>query len=222
MKFQVIAGRILLIIAGMCTSAYAIAEPQYNLSEIKQELKQYHDSGAYERDLNTAISQARVYLDQRLQNTKDVKKLAIVYDIDETSLSNYDHILANDFGGSWSYVEATINAGDAKAIEPTLAFYNYVKSKDVRQFFITGRFEKDRAVTMRNLENVGYSGWQALYLKPNNLKVKSAADYKSQVRKKIEAEGYDIILSIGDQQSDLAGGYEDKGIKLPNPYYFIA
>ena len=41
------------------------------------------------------------------------------------------------------------------------------------------------------------------------------------MRKEITQQGYDIVFSIGDQQSDLVGGYSDKTYKLPNPYYFI-
>jgi len=35
------------------------------------------------------------------------------------------------------------------------------------------------------------------------------------------AQGYDILLTIGDQYSDLKGGYADKGFKLPNPMYYL-
>ncbi len=35
----------------------------------------------------------------------------------------------------------------------------------------------------------------------------------------IEAEGYVIIANIGDQTSDLIGGYAEKTFKLPNPLY---
>jgi hypothetical protein len=34
-------------------------------------------------------------------------------------------------------------------------------------------------------------------------------------------EGYTILLSMGDQRSDLEGGYAERTFKLPNPYYWI-
>ena len=58
-------------------------------------------------------------------------------------------------------------------------------------------------------------------MKPNNYAQASVVPYKSGARAKIVAMGYDIILNIGDQNSDLAGGYADKDIKLSNPYYLI-
>jgi hypothetical protein len=45
--------------------------------------------------------------------------------------------------------------------------------------------------------------------------------YKTGERGKIAAQGYAIIGNIGDQHSDLAGGYAERAWKLPNPFYFI-
>ena len=58
-------------------------------------------------------------------------------------------------------------------------------------------------------------------LKPFDYKEKTVAIYKSHMREQIEKQGYDVVLNIGDQKSDLAGGHADKAFKLPNPYYFI-
>jgi hypothetical protein len=41
--------------------------------------------------------------------------------------------------------------------------------------------------------------------------------YKSLTRKHIEAEGYDIFADMGDQFSDLKGGFADRTVKPPNP-----
>ena len=50
---------------------------------------------------------------------------------------------------------------------------------------------------------------------------KSAADFKALERRKLTEEGFTILVSIGDQQSDLAGGYAERTFKLPNPVYFL-
>ena len=39
--------------------------------------------------------------------------------------------------------------------------------------------------------------------------------------KEVAEQGYTIILSMGDQNSDLLGGYAEKTFKLPNPVYFL-
>ena len=70
-----------------------------------------------------------------------------------------------------------------------------------------------------NLRKVGFDGWQELVLKPGGI---GTLDYKAGERKRIEGEGYDIVVNVGDQESDLDGGYADRGFKLPNPFYFIS
>ena len=50
---------------------------------------------------------------------------------------------------------------------------------------------------------------------------KSIVPFKSGARAKIEKAGYAIIVTVGDQQSDLDGGFAECGFKLPDPFYFI-
>jgi predicted secreted acid phosphatase len=45
--------------------------------------------------------------------------------------------------------------------------------------------------------------------------------YKSGTRAYIESKGYDVVLDIGDQFSDLLGGFADKTFKMPNPNYYL-
>ena len=48
----------------------------------------------------------------------------------------------------------------------------------------------------------------------------TTVEYKAGTRRHIEKDlGYDIVLNVGDQWSDLQGGYADKVLKLPNPTY---
>jgi len=147
------------------------------------------------------------------------RKLAIVLDIDETSLSNYSAINADNFTfGPQSQAEATNEIG--VAIQPTLDLFNLAKSKGVAVFFITGRRENTRAHTESNLTKQGYSGWQQLILKPD-ASTDTTVQYKSGARAAIEQQGYRIVANVGDQYSDLAGGHEDVGFKLANPFYFL-
>jgi putative acid phosphatase of HAD superfamily subfamily IIIB len=47
-------------------------------------------------------------------------------------------------------------------------------------------------------------------------------DYKSTKRAEIETTfRVQIIANVGDQQSDLDGGYAERTFKVPNPFYFI-
>lgn len=226
--------------------AHAVAVPSFNLSAEKKTLRSYHDSGAYNYEITEMIANAKKYLDFRLSQIplNERNKMAIVYDIDETSLSNYPRMLKNDFGAPPSYIFQTLNGDFALPIYPTLSLYRAAQAAGLAQFFITGREENLKSATIRNLNEAGYANWQGLYLEPVGSHFKTAADFKARVRKKLIDQGYDIILSIGDQCSDLAdstllgtsaddqiqlpapcggqhGAYEDHAIKLPNPYYFI-
>ena len=78
-----------------------------------------------------------------------------------------------------------------------------------------------KKATEKNLNLAGYHHWTGLYLRPDDDKQTSIIPFKVGSRAEISKQGYTIITSIGDQQSDLKGGYAEKMIKLPNPYYLI-
>jgi len=198
-------------------------EPK-NLDLVKGVLIQYHDSGEYEKEQAKVINHAMQYLKIRLKRAKqktETKKLAIVLDIDETSLSNYSDMKKMSFGGTLRQIMDAQANGTDSAITPTLKLYQYAKANNIAVFFVTGRTEPYRAATEKNLTNAGYTKWDGLSLKGDTYKERSAAPYKIRARSLIENQGYDIILNIGDQQSDLTGGHADKTFKLPNPYYLI-
>ena len=203
------------------TSVYA-KEPT-NLSIVKQQLIRYHDSGQYEKDINRTVHEAMRYLTWRLQNPSYIKgkKPAIVIDIDETALSNYAGLLRLDFGGTQAHIRQAENQGDDPAIPSVLKLYQFAQSHDIAVFFITGRIEEDRDIAAQNLKNAGYEHWQQLILRNATYRHTKAGVYKAAMRKEITQQGYDILLNIGDQKSDLTGGYADKSFKLANPYYII-
>jgi predicted secreted acid phosphatase len=146
-------------------------------------------------------------------------KRAIVFDVDETALSNYSAIDADNFTfGDHSKAEATDEVG--KAIPPSLALYKLAQKKGIATFFITGRGEAVRDHTAHNLQREGFTGYNALVLKPTGF-TGTTVDYKAGARKAIEDQGYRIVASVGDQYSDLAGGHEAAAFKLPNPFYFL-
>ena len=87
-------------------------------------------------------------------------------------------------------------------------------------FFISGRPPNLRDATERNLREQGYDP-TAVILLPEGAHFKSAVDFKAPERRKIAEQGYTIILSMGDQESDLAGGFAERTFKLPNPVYYL-
>ncbi|QBR83358.1 acid phosphatase [Legionella israelensis] len=197
------------------------AEP-YNLGLAKQMLIQYHDSGAYQQELTRAIDRAHQLILQQAKHYRKGQKLAIVLDIDETSLSNYKYLLQRDFSNNPKQVHQEILKADAPAILPMRALYNDAIKHGIHVFFITGRTEDERTATIKNLHKAGYRNWSGLYLKSNAQKTIPALRYKTQKRAEITQKGYIIIASIGDQVSDIEGGYTQMGFKLPNPFYYLS
>jgi hypothetical protein len=181
--------------------------------ELASALVKYHDSGQYESDLSSVDSAAQSYLDAHLGSGKP----AIVLDIDETSLSNYAGLLASGFTAEGTVITAVSASGTA--ITPTLALYHEAIAHHVAVFFITGRPPQIQEITETNLRNVGYDeGWNAAYFKPTEA---DTEQFKSSTRAAIKKSGYRIIVNVGDQQSDLDGGFAQQAFKLPNPFYFI-
>ena len=213
---------------------YLGSTTSYNAGDWENTLRSFHDSGVYNDELAEIDKIADATVLRRVHQGHfrarkghkrarvaafHGKKLAIVLDVDETSLSNYSAINADNFTfGPNSQAEATNEIGTA--IQPTLDLFNLAKSKGVAVFFITGRRENTRAHTESNLTREGYSGWTQLILKPD-ASTQTTVQYKSGARAAIEQQGYDIIANVGDQYSDLAGGRADVGFKLTNPFYFL-
>lgn len=201
----------------------AFAEPE-NMETLRQQLIIYHDSGQYQKDFKNVIANAKLFLLQKVSENnlrQHPHKLAIVFDIDETTLSNYDDMKHLRFGGTLDEIEAGVADGHATVLKHSLELYRLARQHNVDVFFVTGRKPFERANTERNLKAAGYTHWSGLVFKPADYHQHSAIPYKSLARSLIEKNGYEIVETIGDQYSDIQGGHADKGFKLPNPYYYI-
>ncbi|MET0454096.1 MAG: HAD family acid phosphatase [Mycobacterium sp.] len=200
-----------------------------NVGDLKADAITYYDSGAYLTDLQLATAPAIAWIAQR---APQVARPAVVFDIDETALSNWDVIRANDFGrvidgpctnlpaGPCGWREWDLRA-QSTVIPPTMAVFRAAREHGVDVFFITGRDESQRAATERNLAAVGYTGYRDLVMEPVAGHFDSAADFKAPQRALIEQRGFAIIANLGDQPSDLAGGFAEQTYLLPNPFYRI-
>jgi predicted secreted acid phosphatase len=216
--------RILLTLTlTLFSTIYAHAEPN-NLDLLKQNLQAYHDSGAYNHDIAKIAQRANIYIHQRVVQNKHAphpKHLAIVLDIDETSLSNYHNMSARQFTATKAQLVKEIHAANLPAVKPILNIYKNALKQGVAVFFVTGRHHSERSATIINLKNAGFKEWSGLYFKPNQYNHRSVVTYKARAREIIARQGYTIIASIGDQCSDFKGGYTEAAFKLPNPYYYL-
>jgi predicted secreted acid phosphatase len=197
------------------------------LYEVQRQVDEYISSGRYDQDFAKVVDRARAWLEQR---SPTASKPAIVLDIDETSLSNWPAYRLNGWGrvvnGGCDLEQGPCGLrawqalGKSEALAPTRAFARRARELGVAVFFISGRPPNLREATERNLREQGYE-WTRVILLPEGAKFKSAVDFKAPERRKIAEQGYTIILSMGDQESDLAGGFAERTFKLPNPVYYL-
>ncbi len=92
---------LILFLTIALLSGFAQAKEPENLHTAKERAVFYHDSGEYNYDREVVVQQAISYLRSRVHEnnfeSEGKKKLAIVFDIDETSLSNYKSLKSLDF-----------------------------------------------------------------------------------------------------------------------------
>lgn len=216
----------------------------YNLDFLKDSINAYYagykdatghhrigDDSQWGKDVAAITARAQAYLAQRLARHRPAVP-AIMLDIDDTSISTYTVSADFDFGGG-----PEASAADKKAdtdntypvIRPVLQLARWAHAHGVKVVFITGRHDEDTAISRNQLAGLGYP-IDGLYLRPRSNPPAylpcgttcTAIPFKSSTRKYLEqSRGYDFIEAIGDQVSDYAGGYDDRGFKLPNPMYDI-
>jgi len=141
-----------------------------------------------------------------------------VLDIDDTSLSLYSCMKR------YSFERAALArcelAGARPAIRQTRSFFHYARKRHVAVFFVAGRPESFRDVTVDNLREAGYRGRWKLVLRPaSDFANPSVVPFKRGARRRIARQRYRILVNLGDQWSDLRGGYAARAYKLPNPMY---
>jgi acid phosphatase len=203
-------------------SGCAIAPAELpNLGRSKAAILRYVDSGGYAADFATAARPAREFVAQRAAACRPGERLAAVLDVDETALSNLPHMRAMDFGYVPAEWQAWVARGEAPALAPVLDVYRAAIAGGVSVFFVSGRAESDRAGTERNLRQAGYTSFAGLVLLPAGAPPPSNAAFKSAARRRIAAQGYTIVANLGDQATDLAGGFAERTFKLPNPFYLM-
>lgn len=189
-----------------------------NLSLAKQEVATYADSGEYRADLGVVAGRAARWIEARAG--RGGGRLAVVFDIDETVLSNLPHMKESDWGYREKEWDKWMARTAAPAILPVREVYQTALDRGVAVFFITGRTAKDRRHTARNLALQGMGKYEQLITRPDGPK-EPAAVFKSARRREISSRSFTIIANIGDQATDLEGGFAERDFKLPNPFYLI-
>jgi len=220
-----------------------------NIDSVKKTIATYYgDPGTglanrtdspYIREMRSIIARQSASL-QRIhdQAVRHGEKPAIVLDADDTTLWTYDMEVADmHFVFDPARQDEWVQDERFPATPSMVGFVNRAAAMGFTIFGLTGRNDDQKAATVQNLSKVGYTAFtqdrfftkwtgvgasqQPSYITCATAKC-TTVEYKALTRKHIEQDlGYDITLNVGDQWSDLQGGYADRSLKLPNPTYSL-
>ncbi|MGK3204645.1 HAD family acid phosphatase [Amycolatopsis sp. MEPSY49] len=226
-------------LAGSDDATAARSKEPANIGQVKNDVKAYYgdyldaagkhhysETSQFAKDSNRVVSDAKRYLQQQLGK---VNNPAIVLDVDDTSEITYGWEADNDFGFDPVKQQQAIDNGTFVANKPVLELANWASQRGVKVYFLTGRNEFQGPQSLKNLANEGYPAPAGAFFKPKTTAPDylpcgltcNTVQYKSGTRAHIEATGAKIVLNVGDQFSDLEGGYALRPIKLPNPMYYL-
>ncbi|GGB25873.1 hypothetical protein GCM10011492_15030 [Flexivirga endophytica] len=219
-----------------------------NIDSVKSTIRTYYNadskgiasktSSPYISEMNTIVAKETKKLKGLYQQSlRDGKKPAVVFDADDTTLMTYDmEDGAMHFNFDPALQDVWVQGQKFPATPAMVTFVKAAQDAGFTVFGLTGRNDDQKAATVGNLKKVGYTGFTSdrFYTKwtgkgdsqqPSYITCATAkcttVEYKAGTRKHIESMGYDIALNVGDQFSDLQGGYADHTLKLPNPTYYL-
>lgn len=132
-----------------------------NLRVAKDRVKDYYESGKYDKELDKIYSDAK----SQIEKIEIKKNSAAIFDVDDTALSNYEISKRLDYGYDYQIIQDWVLSAKLPAIKQTLDFYNYLKSKGVRLIFLTGRNIEEYDATYRNLVEQGYRDFDTIIVR---------------------------------------------------------
>ena len=266
----IVTAAIVAVVAAIATSATSPAiqtstptsERQItNIDVLRQQIRNYYGdplgTGVFGPDSNYAKEAESVaarggrYLALRAKHPSKKGRPAIVLDVDDTALANWNYEIASN----WAFNPTTngqfVTDQKFPAVPGMVALATAAADEGYAVFFLTGRGAAQEPATLGNLttdhvgEDAGFpqpttlvNGEDGLFTKPavadypDYLTTACAAEiaeakscttihYKSATRAHIASLGYDIVANFGDQFSELKGGYAVRTFKVPNPMYYL-
>lgn len=149
---------------------------------------------------------AQERFDQKVSQLSAPEKAAVVLDLDETVIDNSALLVrdvekCHDFT-QWDTWDSWEQHGHPKLIPGAKAFLDNVDSKKVRIFYVSDRFEKNKAQTIATLKKLGLP-----QVSEQNILLDT--EPKEQRRQKIMRD-YQIIMLFGDSLPDFAAQFKPK------------
>jgi acid phosphatase len=198
-------------------SACERIEKPVNLSIARDNVKEYYESGKFDKELNDVIAEAK----QHFEKVEFKNNTVVIFDVDETALNNYELAERMGFGYIYEMNKKWNTEMKAPAIPQVKELYDFLLSKDIKIIFITGRNFPEYEATYKNLKQAGYTVFDTLITQIGDETKMKARKFKSSKRVWLTEQGYEIVGTVGDQWSDLEGYYHGIQIKIPNYLYLI-
>ncbi len=131
---------------------------------------------------------------------------AVVLDLDETVLDNSPYSAWQVLNGK-PYSPETwvrwVQEASAEEVPGAGGFLHFADSLGLRIFYISNRDTSQLPPTMTNMEKLGLP-----QLRQENFLLKTETSDKTERRNAVRAEGYDIVMLIGDNLGDHSGRYD--------------
>lgn len=150
------------------------------------------DKATWIQDVKKAMAGSQVYLSQRAAARKPAERLAVVLDIDNTSIAT-----------KYAWPEP---------VRTTLAFARYAEKKNITVFFVTGRAGKQLNGIGKVLTRAGYH-YDSVCGRRTGERV---ANGKQRCRRAIAARGFTITANVGNRSTDFEGANYERAFRLPN------
>lgn len=188
---------------------------------LAEQIRRYRASGEYVRDRMRITERAKVFLDSWMKQTCKPTGCspAVVFDFDDTLVSWYEILDKTGFTSDSSVTRPAMRNCATPPIDETIALLKYAQKNGIEVYVISGRTESMRAETEACMAEIGVSQAGLILVQPEQEHLTARA-YKSHERAKLQKAGKTIGLSIGDQVSDVAGGFAAGLFVIPNPMYF--
>jgi hypothetical protein len=185
-----------------------------SLIKARKTIVDYYESGPFCHDVCHSIQKAYKHFSKRKIGPHD----AIIFDVDDTSLLHYYLEKSVDFGFVEAIARQWFARADATPLYPVLTLYKKLKRLGYHLFFITGRPPSLYQPTIHNFNSVGFTDFDGIFMKTKNSQ-QTIGLYKEISRACLVAQGFTIIGSVGDQESDLTGCHVGYKVKIPNYIY---
>ncbi len=187
------------------------------------QLRRIYETGTIRSLQKDVAEQAHQTIRAWQRKHADSARPAVVFDVDDTMLNNYLEYSTNDPAFSYDPAKDTEFALECKATAnvPVRRLYRQLQQDGFRIGIITGRPESQRAATRDCLRQRGYSSWNTLITRTEATSSLSSARFKAKERMALQAKGWTIVASVGDQISDMSYGRMKYGFLMPNPMYYL-